>query len=121
MLWCFSPLRADTQFQLNETACNTQKKSDELLNITYQKILVKYRQDKLFIEQLVKAQKKWIEFRDAYVASRYLPQRSDLYGSVFPMCQCYFIENIINERIKQLKVWLDGIPEGDVCIGSVSS
>ena len=37
MLWGFTPLRADTQFQLNETACNTQKKADELLNITYQK------------------------------------------------------------------------------------
>lgn len=119
VLWGISPLNAETQYQLNEAACNEQKKADDLLNVTYQKILAKYREDKLFTDQMIKAQKKWIEFRDAYVASRYIPQRNDLYGSASPMCQCYFMATVINDRIKQLKVWLDGIPEGDICIGSV--
>jgi hypothetical protein len=35
------------------------------------------------------------------------------------MCVARFLEQLTNERIKYLKVWLDGIAEGDYCTGSV--
>lgn len=114
-----NPATAETQASLNQAACDALKKADTTLNKVYQQILVKYDDDDKFISNLVDAQKKWIAFRDAYVASMYLPGEEDSYGSILPMCQCYFIEGITQDRIKQLRVWLDGIDEGDVCIGTV--
>jgi hypothetical protein len=41
------------------------------------------------------------------------------YGTVYPMCHCNALQTLTDERTKQLKVWLQGFPEGDVCSGSV--
>ncbi|WP_298627197.1 lysozyme inhibitor LprI family protein [uncultured Legionella sp.] len=113
-------VKAETQLQMNTAACNEMKNADTRLNQVYKKVLEKYADDKMFINKFVIAQQKWIAFRDAYVDSMYIPENKDSYGSVFSMCQCTFLENIINDRIKQLQVWLNGIEEGDVCSGSVS-
>ncbi|RUR17741.1 DUF1311 domain-containing protein [Legionella sp. km535] len=120
MLAAMTVARADTQFDLNKEACEALKKADNELNQVYQQVLVKYKSDKVFIDRFVSAQRKWIEFKDAYVDSMYVPEYQDTYGSVLPMCHCYFIEKITEDRTKQLKVWIDGIDEGDVCTGSVS-
>ena len=122
-LWIgfLNPLMAETQYELNKAACDQLKQADNDLNKVYQQVLSGYKNDKVFINQFITAQKKWIEFRDAYVASMYIPQYRDNYGSIMPMCQCYFIEKITTDRTKQLRVWLDGVTEGDACIGSVTN
>lgn len=112
--------QADTQLQMNTAACNEMNNADATLNQVYKNVLAKYKDDELFTNKFIAAQKKWMEFRDAYVDSMYIPENRDSYGSVFSMCQCNFLENIINDRVKQLQVWLNGIEEGDVCTGSVS-
>jgi hypothetical protein len=43
------------------------------------------------------------------------------YGSVHPMCVAMYLTQLTEERIKILRIWLDGIEEGDVCCGSVKS
>ena len=35
------------------------------------------------------------------------------------MCEASYLDELTKSRIKTLKVWLDGIEEGDVCSGSV--
>ena len=117
----FNPVIAETQYELNKAACAQYQKADDSLNNAYKQILSKYKDDGVFINQFVTAQKKWVGFRDAYVASVFVPQYKDTYGSVFPMCQCYLMEQITTDRVKQLRVWLDGVAEGDVCIGSVKN
>ena len=114
-----SQVLAQTQLELNQDACTTLKKADRLLNQTYQKVLTAHKQDKAFINHFKNAQRKWIDFRDAYVDSMYIPEYSDSYGSIMPMCKCLFIEQVTNERIKQLQVWVNGAQEGDACNGSV--
>lgn len=117
---CFiNPLWAETQYELNKAACDQLQKADAALNAVYQKIIASYKEDKVFINQLVTAQKKWLEFRDAYVATRFIPQYRDTYGSILSMCQCNMLEKITSDRTKQLQIWLDGVSEGDVCIGSI--
>jgi hypothetical protein len=37
------------------------------------------------------------------------------------MCVLFYLEKLTLERIKTLKVWIDGIEEGDVCTGSVKT
>ena len=46
-----------TQSEMNQDACERYKKADAQLNQTYQRILTKYRQDKIFLENLKTAQR----------------------------------------------------------------
>jgi uncharacterized protein YecT (DUF1311 family) len=101
----------------DEGFCKSYAKSDVQLNKIYQKILVEYRQDKLFITKLRSAQRAWIAFTDAHIESTYpLP---NAYGSVNKMCRCQVMNELIEARIQQLKKWVDGFEEGEVCTGSV--
>lgn len=43
------------------------------------------------------------------------------YGSVYPMCAALFLKELTEERTEKLRVWLNGIEEGDVCSGSVKT
>lgn len=97
----------------------TSKTADQELNATYQQILKEYATDTAFISHLKIAQRLWIKFRDAELLMKYPPQPAGYYGSVQPMCEKTYLEQLTRDRIKTLKVWLDGIPEGDVCTGSV--
>ena len=112
---------AQTQMELNQSACGEFKEADYKLNQVYQKIITAHSTDKIFINHFKEAQRKWVAFRDAYVDSMYIPEYYTTYGSIRPMCQCYFIEKITKERIKQLQLWTNGVEEGDACIGSSGS
>ena len=110
---------AQTQYEINQDAENSYKKAEQELNDTYQKILKEYASDTSFISHLKAAERLWIEFRDAELAMKFPPEPAGSYGSVLPMCESQYMEQLTRDRIKTLKVWLDGIEEGDVCTGSV--
>jgi uncharacterized protein YecT (DUF1311 family) len=112
---------AQTQLELNHSACGELKHADRKLNQVYQQIITKHSNDTIFITHFKEAQRKWIAFRDAYVDSMYIPEYYTTYGSIRPLCQCYFIEKITNDRLKQLQLWTDGVEEGDACVGSTGS
>lgn len=109
---------AQTQLELNQSACDELKQADKKLNQIYQQILSSHNDDKIFINRFKEAQRKWIAFRDAYADSMYIPEYYSTYGSIRPMCQCYLIEKSTRERIKQLQLWTHGVEEGDACLGS---
>jgi hypothetical protein len=68
------------------------------------------------------AQRAWIAFRDAHPAARFPKADKQVeYGSVYPTCCCAALTELTELREKELKVWADGIPEGDVCNGSVKT
>lgn len=105
------------QVTTDEDFCKSSAKSDAQLNKIYQKILVEYRQDKLFITKFRSAQSAWIAFTAAHLESIYpIP---DAYGSVNRMCRCQVMNDLTKARIKQIKQWVDGFEEGDVYAGSV--
>ncbi len=109
--------RAQTQGALTANAGATYQKADKELNRVYQKILKEYASQPLFIKKFKAAQRLWVQLRDAELAARY-PQ-SGSYGSAGPMCENIYLEDLTKQRTKFLRQWLDGIPEGDVCNGSV--
>ena len=110
-----------TQRDLEDNSCGAAKKADAELNKIYQKVLLHYKNDKNFIEKLKKAQRAWISFRDAHIASVYPAEDKNLnYGSVYGMCYCGLREQLTVERTKVLKQWLDGLMEGEVCVGSMA-
>ena len=106
-----------SQSAMNITASNSYKNADAELNKVYNKILKEYSGKPIFIKNIKTAQRLWLKLRDADLAARY-PEKGK-YGSTEAMCRISYLESMTRERIKVLLVWLDGITEGDVCIGSV--
>ena len=110
---------SQTQGELNMDASESYKKADNELNEIYKSILIEYKSDTAFIKNLKASQRIWITFRDAQLKVKYPEIEQEYYGSVYPMCVSMYLEKLTQERIKTLKEWIDGIEEGDVCIGSV--
>jgi uncharacterized protein YecT (DUF1311 family) len=109
-----------SQAQMNQEADATYRKADQELNRTYQQILKEYRTQTVFLQSLKAAQQRWLQFRDAEMKARYPAANSQLeYGSFFPVCYSNGMEELTKARTKQLRLWLTGIPEGDMCNGSV--
>lgn len=110
--------RVKSQFELNQCAGQKDDAADRELNKTYREILTKYSDQPEFLQRMREAQRIWLQLRDAELKMKY-PLDRDMYGSVQPMCEASYREELTKERTKQLKKWLTGIAEGDVCSGSV--
>ncbi len=111
-----------TQHEMHKDANNRYKKSDNELNKVYQKILTEYKSDSIFINRLKKTQKIWIAYKDAELEMKFPAENKQAqYGSVYPMCVSLFLKELTDERTKKLRVWLNGIEEGDMCSGSVKT
>lgn len=119
--FCYMMAFSQSQAAMNKEANDSLKAADKQLNILYQKILVEYKADTAFIQNLKKAQRLWVQFRDAEMDMKYPQGPEHSYGSVLPMCWAMYKTGLTKDRIKTLQVWLDGIEEGDVCNGSVKS
>ncbi len=109
---------SQTQGEMNEKAKIDYVKTDNKLNSIYNQILTEYNSDSLFIQNLKKAQRIWVDFRDAEVEMKYPSIDKSEYGSVFPMCRWMYLTNLTENRIEKLNEWIIGIEEGDVCKGS---
>ena len=115
-------VHGQTQSEMNQDACTQYKKADQSLNQTYSQVLKDYAKDPGFLVKLKQAQRAWIAFRDAQLAARFpKANKPPEYGSAYPTCRCAILAELTQQRTKELKVWVDGIPEGDVCNGSVKT
>jgi uncharacterized protein YecT (DUF1311 family) len=113
--------QTQTQRNLNIEACGRFQKADQELNKTYYQILRIYRDDTEFIDKLKAAQRAWIVFKDAHLASIYPKSKQSEQGSVKPMCSCEILADLTTERTKALRRWLTGTEEGESCGGSIKS
>ena len=112
------PALAQSQAAYNAAACAALKKADAELNAVYTAVLKKNADDKNFIDKLKVAQRAWVAFRDAEMGARYPEEDKSAYGSAFNLCWCNALADLTKRRTADLKLWRDGIPEGDVCVGS---
>ena len=112
---------AQTQSEMNQESYDSLAKADLELNSVYQKILQEYREDTVFIKNLIKTQKIWIKFRDAQVEMKFPEREPGWYGSMYPMCVSGYLEKLTRDRIKTLKEWLAGVEDGEGCGGSVKN
>lgn len=115
------PSFSQTQAEMNNEAYKDFNESDKLLNKTYQKILKVYKSDTLFIQNLRKSQRIWIQFRDAEIDMKYPDYDGVYYGSFQPVCRAQYLKELTDDRIKTLQQWLNGVEEGDICSGSVNT
>jgi uncharacterized protein YecT (DUF1311 family) len=103
-----------------QEGCQAYKQSDAELNRIYMQILNEYRQDTVFTDKLRAAQRTWIAFRDAHMESLYpAKDKTARYGSIYPTCQCIALKELTDHRVSQLRKWMEGVPEGETCAGSV--
>ncbi|PSL49338.1 uncharacterized protein YecT (DUF1311 family) [Chitinophaga niastensis] len=109
---------SQSQSEMNKQAGTEYKEADKKLNEIYQLILKDYAANKTFISNLKEAQRLWIQLRDAQVKVMY-PASAKSYGSVFPSCKANYLTELTHQRTDALRVWLNGLPQGDVCSGSV--
>ncbi|MBO9727040.1 MAG: DUF1311 domain-containing protein [Chitinophaga sp.] len=109
---------SQSQGELNKQAAQEYKDADKKLNEIYQLILKDYAANKTFIQNLKDAQRLWIQFRDAQVKAMY-PASAKSYGSVFPMCKANYLAELTHQRTDALRAWLNGLPQGEVCTGSI--
>ena len=109
-----------TQTKLNQDACRRLQGADVELNRVYNQILNEYGRETMFIEKLKIAQRAWLAFRDAHLDSIYpATDQQSTYGSVYPMCRCSAMAEITTQRVAELRKWIKGTREGDVCSGSI--
>ena len=114
-VFCFAQSQAD----LTTNACDSLKKEEEEMMITYKKIISLHSKDKQFLSTFEKAQNLWKSFAQAHVDSIYYPGQH--WGTVEPMCRCTEEHILTSERHEQLKQWLKKTEEGFVCNGSRSN
>ena len=112
---------SQSQSEMNKNENIAYQKAEKEINTVYQKILIKYKEDKAFIENLRISQRLWIQFRDAEVNMKFPNNTPGYYGSIYPMCVSNYLTQLTRERTKTLKIWLIGIEEGDACAGSVKT
>lgn len=112
---------AQTQLDMNQKGNDSYRKADKELNEIYKQILVEYKSDTLFINNLKASQRIWIKFRDAELIVKYPERDPGYYGSIHSVCVVNYLEKLTRERIKTLKVWIEGVDEGDACIGSIKT
>ena len=111
---------AQSQADMNAAGCGKYRRADDELNRVYQQILREYAEDADFVAKLRDAQRAWLAYRDAHVESVFPGEdKRAIYGSVFPMCHCGALEGLTRERTRVLRRWLTGLPEGDVCAGTI--
>jgi len=118
--WQTSTSQAAMDACANRELENTEQKLHDVAG----KILEMYAGDSGFIDAFKASQKAWEAYRDAQIKMRY-PHLEDHphrhYGSVFPMCHAQYRASLAKARIAQLMQWVEGIPEGDVCAGSLKA
>ncbi len=112
---------SQTQSEMNVAANRNFQKADKELNQTYQAILTQYKSDAAFIKALKTSQRLWLQFMEAEIKTMYPDRKAGYYGSVYPMCLSAYRTELINERIKKLKLWLDGQEEGNSCSSSIKN
>ena len=106
---CKSPT---TQLEINECAGDELRAADAELNRVYKQALDKG--DDSYRKRLQAAQRAWLLFRDAHVASLYPPEDQEAHGSARPMCKPLLLKQLTVERTAQLRLLLHPV-DGDVC------
>lgn len=115
---------SQSQADMNLEASTNYKKADKKLNSAYQIILKEYGNDTVFIKNFKRAQKIWIQYRDAQMAAKY-PHPNE-YGSVFPMCypmefqSLQQLKNAGGLRLIRKRMVVDSITRYDVSLRSLN-
>ena len=106
---------AQTQKDLNIQAENVYVAIRSKLDSICVQIALK--SDTCVINNLILSNRAWEHYRDCQVRMLY-PDCSD-YGSSQSMCRFLYLTELTCNRIIDLRPWLEGEEEGDICNGTI--
>jgi uncharacterized protein YecT (DUF1311 family) len=93
-----------TQSQMNKCSYKSYVSSNKKLNKIYKKVLDKYKKYPAAYSASIKAEKSWIQFRDAQIKMKFPPlKKGHFYGHIHPVFKYDYLQNLTNQRIKLLK------------------
>lgn len=101
-------LFSQTQTEMNAQAAKDYAKADKELNTVYQQVLKKYAKNTLFIKYMKQAQLAWVNFRDAEFRRKFpkFMNGNTEYGTMFSLEKSTFMQQMTEDRTKELKVVL---------------
>ena len=94
------PAAAQTQAEMNETACSAYADSDAALNGTYRSVVAALRSQPRRLSALRTAQRTWVSYRDQHVRSM-CPDPSEC-GSIWPLQRCSALRHLTDARTELL-------------------
>lgn len=107
------------QVELNVCSYTNLQKSEVMLNQTFHAAIAHHKDDTVLIKKLELAQESWLKWREAEVEAIFPEEnKTENYGSVYPQCDADIRQEMNTNRILQLRQWIEGVPEGEVCSGS---
>jgi len=108
-----------TQRDVERRSCAAYQAAEKELGEVYEAVLARYAQDRDLVAKLKRAQQAWTAYRDAELAALYpSTDKRAAYGSTYETCYCNERQQMIVRRTAELRQWLSGIEEGNVCAGS---
>jgi uncharacterized protein YecT (DUF1311 family) len=106
---------SQTQREMNEDAFAGLERAEVELTRVYQKALKWAESDPVLVNNLRKAQRAWIVFRDAHLEAIFPAEKR---YSARSMAAAIVQTELTEARIEQLKGWAEGIEEGDITAGT---
>ncbi|MGX9720805.1 lysozyme inhibitor LprI family protein [Stenotrophomonas acidaminiphila] len=110
--------RARTQPEMNECAGEDADAADAELNTVYRQVMQRLQGHPVAIENLRKAQRLWIQLRDADIAARYPVGKDEdpriLYGSMYPMLYSANKADLTRQRTRWLRATFIDRAEGEL-------
>ncbi len=115
----FLPVNASALDDITQELFSELQEAQSKLDLIYTEILQDYAEDRIFIAALEKSQSAWLLYRDSVLEARF-PKDDKLieYGWAYSACSYSILLDLTNQRIRELMVWIDGVPEKDLCRGS---
>lgn len=93
-----------SQKELNSDAGNELKRASEATDSVYNRVLLAYKDNTLFVDKLKASEGAWAKFRDAHLEAIYPEKDKQLaYGSVYPMVYSAEKTKLTQAREKQLQ------------------
>lgn len=105
---------AQTQQGMNQECGVRMHKAEATLANLEKELSQNY--DEEFMVHYKNSQNAWLAYRATQLKMRY-PTRD--WGSIQPLCECEYQISLIENRVKEMKEWINGAEEGDVCSGTV--
>lgn len=100
------------------STCQKFDARDLEMNQLYNQVTLDYADSLKFLKRLKRSQVYWIQYRDAQIKALY-PDDKERYGASYSECKCQLYLDFTERRIKELSIWIEGVPEKPDCPNSV--
>ena len=118
-VFCVNSGICQTQVQYNQTATDRLKQVEEEMQAALDSIENEYQDDTTFLVAVQESQDAWLVWRDAQIRMKYPKREMGWYGSMHGMCLALYKTELTQKRVAELHVWVEGIEEGDGCVGTL--